>query len=114
MAKTSDEFNITFEISLCSQINYKGDTGSGCVSGTSVCMTFDNGTSMSAGNFLSERDELPGQHNEEIGESWMAFPGDKCLYDPSYNATTVINFKCGLTRVQRLSFYKSLLNLELD
>ncbi|KAH3726620.1 hypothetical protein DPMN_052490 [Dreissena polymorpha] len=60
-------------------------------------MIFDNGTAVSAGNFLSERDEVPGDHNADIGESWLVFSGDKCT--AAYNYTTLINVKCGPTRV---------------
>ncbi|XP_052242423.1 cation-independent mannose-6-phosphate receptor-like [Dreissena polymorpha] len=90
------DINATYKINLCSALDLKGDTGSGCVSGTSVCMIFDNGTAVSAGNFLSERDEVPGDHNADIGESWLVFSGDKCT--AAYNYTTLINVKCGPTR----------------
>jgi len=101
IAKTDGEasINITYQISLCSEIPKNGGTDNGCAAGTSICMTFPNGTARSAGNFTTEKDEIPGQHNEDIGESWLAFAGDKCLQDPVYNLTTLINIKCGLTMV---------------
>ncbi|XP_052808547.1 cation-independent mannose-6-phosphate receptor-like isoform X2 [Mya arenaria] len=100
ISKTDGKFkkNVTYTISLCGPINSKAETGNSCVSGTAICMTYDNGTSLSAGSFASERDEIPGVHNEEIGESWLAFAGDICPENTDYNMTTLINIKCGLTK----------------
>lgn len=98
-----DGINYTFQISLCSEIPRNGATDNGCPAGTSVCLIYPNSTKHSAGNFSTESDELAGAHNEDLGESWLAFAGEQCPSDSSHNLTTVINFKCGFTMVSKLS-----------
>ncbi|KAL4233045.1 Cation-independent mannose-6-phosphate receptor [Mactra antiquata] len=92
---TTDK-NFTYKISLCSALTPNGANDQ-CPPSASICLIYDNGTALSAGNFNSSADQLGGGVNEEEGDMWLIFPGDPCPDNKLYNLTTSINFKCGPT-----------------
>ena len=85
------DYNFTYKIGVCSALQPNGADEHACHSGTAICMDFNNGTVLSAGN----TSVISIVENKEHGDVWYFTAGDACPEDPSNNLTTSINFKCG-------------------
>ncbi|CAL1527175.1 unnamed protein product [Lymnaea stagnalis] len=93
----NDFQNATIQISLCSKLAQdKLPNAHNCPDGTSICLTYPNGTSISYGNYSSNASvmETPGGPD---GVVLLMLKGQPCPGHLSEFYSTIFYFKCGKT-----------------